>query len=388
MTPGFVEQYRLLRRAIHQQPELGFEERRTSALVADHLRTLGLEVSTGLGGTGVVGTIRKGSSQRAIGLRADMDALPLQEANDFPHRSRHNGRFHACGHDGHTAMLLGAAERLGDASFDGTVHLIFQPAEEGLGGAQAMLRDGLFERFPCEEIYGMHNMPGLPAGDFAVRNGAFFAGADTFRLAIHGRGGHAAMPHQTIDPIVASAHVVMALQTLVSRRCDPLSAAVVTVGEIRGGSAPNIIPELAELRGSLRYLSEDVGAALREGVDRVAAQTAAALGARIEFDCSSTFPVLVNQPAQTRKAVQAATIVAGPRRVTSDAPPIMGSEDFAWLLRTVPGCYLLIGNGEGAGACMLHNPHYDFNDDILASGIAYWCKLVEVALPEAGAIAR
>jgi hippurate hydrolase len=388
MTPGFVEQYRLLRRSIHQQPELGFEERRTSALVADHLRTLGLEVSTGLGGTGVVGTIRKGSSQRAIGLRADMDALPLQEANDFPHRSRHNGRFHACGHDGHTAMLLGAAERLGDASFDGTVHLIFQPAEEGLGGAQAMLRDGLFERFPCEEIYGMHNMPGLPAGDFAVRNGAFCAGADTFRLAIHGRGGHAAMPHQTIDPIVASAHVVMALQTLVSRRCDPLSAAVVTVGEIRGGSAPNIIPELAELRGSLRYLSEDVGAALREGVDRVAAQTAAALGARIEFDCSSTFPVLVNQPAQTRKAVQAATIVAGPRRVTSDAPPIMGSEDFAWLLRTVPGCYLLIGNGEGAGACMLHNPHYDFNDDILASGIAYWCKLVEVALPEAGAIAR
>lgn len=384
-SPALAERlarYTELRRRLHAHPEIGFEEHETARLVQAHLESLGIPFESGIGGTGIVATLRRGKSTRTIGLRADLDALPIQELNEFEHRSKVPGKFHGCGHDGHTAMLLAAAELLAtEARFDGTVHLIFQPAEEGLGGARAMIADGLFQRFPCDRIFGMHNMPRYPAGSFAVRSGAFFAGADKFTVRIRGQGGHAAMPHLTIDPVVAAAHIITALQTLVSRNTDPIHAAVVTVGAVHAGEAHNVIPETAELRGTVRFLDPALGPQLEGRVHEVVANTAAALGCSAEIEYESTFPVLVNHRAETALAIQAARAVAGADAVITEAPPIMGSEDFAAMLEEVPGCYILIGNGGGEDACMVHNPHYDFNDAIIPAGAAYWVRLVEIVLP-------
>lgn len=375
------DHWRDLRRRIHARPELGFEERATAELVAQQLRALGLEVTTGIGGTGVVASLRKGTSTDSIGLRADMDALPIQEQNTFGHRSRVDGVFHGCGHDGHTTMLLAAAESLArDARFNGTVHLIFQPAEEGLGGARAMMDDGLFTHFPCRRIFGLHNMPRIAAGTFAVRAGAYFAGASRFHVTVHGCGGHAAMPHRANDPVVVAAHVVTALQTLVSRNADPLQSAVVTVAAIHAGDAHNVIPASAELQGTVRYLDRAVGALLERRFREVVGGIAAAFAMRVEIDYRENFPVLVNHAAETELAVAAARSVAGDN-VDAQAVPIMGSEDFAAMLEQVPGCYILIGNGGGAEACMIHNPNYDFNDAIIPAGAAWWTRLAELALP-------
>jgi hippurate hydrolase len=377
-----LARYTELRRRLHAHPELGFEERETARVVQAHLESLGIPFEAGIGGTGIVATLQRGKSQRTIGLRADLDALPIQELNEFEYRSKNPGRFHGCGHDGHTTMLLAAAELLAaDARFDGTVHLIFQPAEEGLGGARAMIADGLFRRFPCEQIFGMHNMPRYPAGSFAVRAGAFFAGADRFTVRLKGRGGHAAMPHLAVDPVVAAAHIITALQTLVSRNTDPLHSAVVTVGAVHAGEAHNVIPETAELRGMTRFLDPALGRALERRVREVVTGTATALGCSAEIDYESTFPVLVNHRAETALAIEAARAVAGADAVLTEAVPIMGSEDFAAMLEEVPGCYILIGNGGGEDACMVHNPRYDFNDAIIPNGAAYWVKLVETARP-------
>lgn len=382
MTPEVLSRYRKLRRLIHAEPELGFQEHRTSALVADQLRSLGLDVTTGIGGTGVVATISKGRAERTIGLRADMDALPMQELNEFAYRSRVENCFHGCGHDGHTTMLLAAAELLvHSAQFEGTVHLIFQPAEEGLGGAQAMLEDGLFERFPCDSIFGMHNWPRLPAGHFAVRSGPFMAAADSFRIVLRGKGGHAALPHTTLDPVVAAAHVITAMQTLVSRNADPLRSVVFSVGQIQAGVAHNVIPETAELQGSVRFLDRESQASLSARFRHLVESVAMGFGIAVEeFDYRNTFPVLVNAEVPTREAIRAGAAVAGEHNVSASAEPIMGSEDFAFMLQRVPGCYILIGNGGGDAACMIHNPHYDFNDEIIPVGASYWVKLVETVL--------
>jgi hippurate hydrolase len=380
MTPERLRRYREVRRTIHRHPELGFEERRTSELVASHLESLGLEPVRGIGRTGVVATIRKGIGARSIGLRADMDALPVQELGDIEHRSTIQSCFHGCGHDGHTVMLLAAADLLRSARFDGTVHLIFQPAEEGLGGAAEMIADGLFERFPCDEIYGLHNMPGIPAGQFATCPGPFFAGADRFEIEVRGRGGHAAMPHRSIDPIVVCAHIIVALQTIVSRNSDPLSAAVVTVGAVQAGNAFNVIPESARLRGTVRYLDPAQASDLRRRLATIVEHVAKGFDADATLDYAPVFPVLVNHAAPTANAIGAATSVAGEAAVRAHAVPIMGSEDFATMLERVPGCYVLIGNGEGSPACMLHDPRYDFNDDIIPTGAAYWVRLAESVL--------
>lgn len=374
--------YTALRRRIHQNPELGFEEIQTSALVANHLQSLGIDTETGIGKTGVVGIIRKGRSKRAIGLRADMDALPIQEQNDFTYRSRVDNCFHGCGHDGHTTMLLAAAEQLGkSASFDGTLYLIFQPAEEGLGGARSMIDDGLFERFPCDAIFGMHNMPRIPPGHFAVRTGAFMAAADSFRIVLKGRGGHAALPHTTVDPIVAAAHIITAMQTLVSRNTDPLQSTVFTVGQIKAGEANNVIPETVEMKGSVRFLDKENQDRLSETFRVMVQSIARGFGVSVEeFDYENTFPVLVNDERQTAQAIEAATAVVGRKNVVTNAVPLMGSEDFASMLEHVPGCYIFIGNGGDDAACMIHNPKYDFNDRIIPVGASYWVKIAETVL--------
>lgn len=383
MRPKTFSRYRELRHRIHSYPELGFQEQRTSALVAEHLKSLGLDIETGIGGTGVVATVRKGRSGRAIGLRADMDALPIHEQNDVSYRSRVDGCFHGCGHDGHTTMLLAAAEMLVESTrFDGTVHLIFQPAEEGLGGALAMIDDGLFERFPCDAIFGMHNMPRLPVGQFAVRSGPFLAAADSFRIVLRGTGGHAALPHTTADPVVAAAHVVTAMQTLVSRNADPLHAVVFSVGQIRAGEANNVIPETVEMKGSVRFLDKEDQTRLSKRFRSMVKNVAAGFGVSVEtFDYVNTFPVLINTEAETHQAIRAAIDVVGEENVATMAEPIMGSEDFASMLERVPGCYVLIGNGGGESACMIHNPKYDFNDEVIPIGASYWVKLVESLLP-------
>jgi len=374
--------YASLRQRIHAQPELGFEERETAALVVKHLQRLGIDFEPGIGKTGIVATLKRGSSDRAIGLRADMDALPIQELNQFEYRSKVANRFHGCGHDGHTTMLLAGAELLADAArFDGTVHLIFQPAEEGLGGAQAMIDDGLFERFPCQQIFGMHNMPRYPAGSFAVRPGPFFAGADRFTVEVKGSGGHAAMPHLAVDPVVAVAHIITTVQTLVSRNSDPLKSSVFTIAAVHAGEAHNVIPESAVLRGTARFLEAAHGEHLGQRFRKLVADVAGAFGCSVDIDYEPTFPVLVNHETETAVAIQAATAVAGAEHVDVNAMPIMGSEDFATMLEHVPGCYILIGNGGGEAACMVHNPHYDFNDEIIPAGANYWVKLVERVLP-------
>ena len=372
-----------LRRDIHRHPELAFDEHRTAALVAERLRAWGYEVVTGVGGTGVVGRLVRGDGPRRLGLRADMDALPIDEATGLEHASVHRGVMHACGHDGHTAMLLAAARHLAERGrFDGTLHLVFQPAEEGGGGALRMMDDGLFERWPCDAVFAMHNMPGIAQGRLVLREGAAMASSDYATVVIDGTGGHGAMPHEAADPVVAAAAIVMALQTVVSRNVDPQQAAVVTVGALHAGRANNVIPARATLELSVRALDRDVRSLLEQRIKSLVAAQAESFGVRATVDWRAGYSVLVNTPAETAFAREVALELVGPERVTLQGPALTGSEDFAFMLERVPGSYLLIGNGtagEGCshGACMVHNPGYDFNDDNVAVGAAYWVLLAE-----------
>ncbi|WP_246590842.1 M20 aminoacylase family protein [Georgfuchsia toluolica] len=370
-----------IRRDIHTHPELAFEERRTSDIVARYLEGLGLDVHRGLAKTGVVARLQAGTSGRAIGLRADMDALPLDELNSFAHRSVNTMRMHACGHDGHTAMLLGAAAALSKTrNFDGTVYFIFQPAEEHEGGGRVMVEEGLFRRFPMEMVFGLHNWPGMPAGHFGVTEGPVMAGTDRFDIKITGRGGHAAMPHQAVDVIVAGSALVQGLQTLVSRNTDPLAAAVVSVTRFEAGFADNILPENAVLGGTARSLTPELRDALEAGVRRICAGIETTYGVGIELHYEPGYPPTINAAAPSAICREVAREVAGNEAVKTNLPPSMGAEDFAYLCREVPGCYVWFGNGPGASGCMLHSPHYDFNDDIIATGIHYWVRLTERAL--------
>lgn len=372
-----------IRHDLHAHPELAFEEVRTAERVVHELRQLGVDCSTGIGGTGVVATITGAPGGPSIGLRADMDALPIEEANTFAHRSRNAGRFHGCGHDGHTAMLLGAAHALSRRRrFRGTVYLIFQPAEEAAGGAPAMIRDGLFERFQMSSVYGMHNSPLMPASSFATRTGPMLAAMRRFDITVTGRGGHGAFPHLCADPIVAASELVQSLQSIVSRRLDPLTAAVLTVSILRAGDAYNVIPDVASLGGSIRYFDVSAGDRLQAEMARIAAGVASAHGVKIDVHFADVYyPPLVNSPAETALALAAATRAAGGIAASPDAPMLMGSEDFAWMLQEKPGCFMAIGNGDGPGSCMVHDARYDFNDSILTSGVRYWVELVELALP-------
>ncbi len=374
VLPQMIE----LRRRIHQHPELAFEEHATSELVAERLAAWGYEVHRGLGGTGVVGRLRHGGGGRSLGIRADMDALPIVEATGLPYASRHHGKMHACGHDGHTATLLAAACHLAQTRrFHGTLNLIFQPAEEGGGGAQRMVEDGLFDRFPCDAVFGLHNAPGQPVGTLAFRSGPALASADRVVIRLEGRGGHAAMPHLSADPVVAGASIVMALQSIVARNVDPLQSAVVTVGLFQSGTVNNVIPATAHLELSVRALDREVRKLLRQRIQELVSSQALSLGVSAELDYQEGYPVLVNTDAETAFAARVASELIGPERVLLDKPPVMGSEDFAYLLEQRPGCYLFLGNGDGAGSCMVHNPGYDFNDAAMETGAAFWSLLTE-----------
>ena len=385
LLPELASRVAAIRRDIHAHPELAFGEWRTAELVANKLEQLGLVVHRGLAGTGVVGTLQVGSSNRAIGLRADMDALPLDELNTFAHRSTHPGQMHACGHDGHTAMLLGAAEALvalrHEGRFDGTVHFIFQPAEEHEGGARAMVEQGLFDKFPMQAVYGLHNWPGLPVGEMAVLPGALMAGADRFEIVVSGRGGHAAMPHQATDTVLAGAALVQALQMLVGRNTDPLEPAVLSVTRFHAGHADNVLPEEARLGGTVRTFSEAQQRMMESGMRRICDGIATAHGVQARLSYERGYPPTINSEAETALCAEAAAQALGRDKVRGDLRPSMGAEDFAYMLRARPGCYVWLGNGEGSGGCMLHSPRYDFNDQVIPLGIAYWVRLVEHALP-------
>ncbi|MDO9597119.1 MAG: M20 aminoacylase family protein [Azoarcus sp.] len=378
--------YRLkaFRRDIHAHPELAFEEHRTAELVAARLESAGIEVHRGIGGTGVVGAIRGGRGLRAVGLRADMDALPITERNTFDHRSTRAGCMHACGHDGHTTMLLGAAELLAERrDFDGIVYVIFQPAEEGEGGGRVMIEDGLFERFPMESVFGMHNWPGMPAGHFAVHSGPVMASADRFDIRILGVGAHAAMPHLGTDAVATGAALVQAIQTIVSRTLDPIDAAVVSVTQFHAGEAYNVIPDRAELSGTVRAFSERIQERIEARLRELCDGMAAAFGVRIEFEYRRGYPPTINSAAEALLCTEVAAALVGAGQVETSARPSMGAEDFAFFLQRKPGAYVWIGNGPGEGGCTLHNPHYDFNDDIIPVGVAYWMELVKRILPVA-----
>jgi hippurate hydrolase len=369
------------RRDIHAHPELGFQEQRTSDLVATQLAAFGIEVHRGVGKTGVVGVLRAGGSKRTIGLRADMDALPIQEANTFDHRSRHEGRMHACGHDGHTTMLLGAAKYLAATrNFDGTVNFIFQPAEEGIGGAKAMIDDGLFKRFPCEAVFGMHNRPGMPLGRFAVKAGPMMAGGAFFDIDIEGRGAHGARPESGVDPVLAASHVVAALQSIVARNVRPVDTAVLSVTQVHGGDAYNVIPQKVRLSGTVRAFSNEVMELVGRNMARVAEGVASGFGAKAKTDFRVIFPPTINNPAEAEFAAGICAGLVGEENVKRDPALIMASEDFAFMLNEVPGCYINIGNGDGEGACEVHNPSYDFNDRALPLGASFFARLVETRL--------
>jgi hippurate hydrolase len=369
------------RRDLHAHPELGFEERRTSDFVASRLKAFGLEVHRGIGKTGVVGVLRSGSSTRSLGLRADMDCLPIQEANSFGHKSKHDGRMHACGHDGHTTMLLGAARYLAATkNFDGTVNFIFQPAEEGLGGAKAMIEDGLFKRFPCEAIFGMHNRPGMPLGRFAVRSGPMMAGGAFFDIDIEGRGSHGARPESSVDTVLVAAHITAAIQSIVARNVRPVDTAVLSVTQIHGGAAYNVIPQTARLSGTARAFSNEVMELIGRNLARVAEGVAAGFGARAKTDFRVIFPPTINDAREADYAAGICAEIVGTESVKRDPALIMASEDFSFMLNEVPGCYINIGNGDGEGACEVHNPAYDFNDKALPYGASFFARLVEKRL--------
>jgi amidohydrolase len=367
------------RHHLHRHPELGFSENKTADFVAELLRNWGIEVIENIGKTGVIGVLKKGHSKNSVGLRADMDALNIQELNEFSYRSKHEHIMHACGHDGHTSMLLGAAKKLArDGEFDGTVFFIFQPAEEHGKGALAMIDDGLFDNYQIDEIYGLHNLPGLAAGHFAIRPGAIMASESNFEIRIQGTGGHAAMPHSGVDIMLVASQVVVALQTIVARNLDILhQPAVVSVTEFITDGTVNVLPSRVTLKGDCRCFSDGSVAQIEASMRRIVDGVCAAAGATVELEFNTSFPPTVNSVAATSKAIQAARQALGEERVNGNCDPFTISEDFANMLKLRPGCYALLGNGGEAGsACALHNPHYDFNDDILADGAAYWVQLV------------
>jgi amidohydrolase len=386
---------RALRRDIHAHPELGFQEQRTSELIASTLSGWGIPVHRGLGRTGVVGVVSHGSAPRALGLRADIDALPVTEHNTFAHASTQRGRMHACGHDGHTAMLLAAARHLAaHRSFDGTVYLIFQPAEEGGGGAREMIKDGLFERFPMEAIFGVHNWPGLAAGQFALKSGPVFASSSEFCITIRGRGAHAAMPHHGIDPLPVACQMVQAFQTVISRNKAPLEAGVVSVTMIQGGEATNVVPDSCVLQGTVRAFTAEVLDLIERRMRQIATATCQAFEASCEFAFRRNYPPTVNHERETAFVRELLVELAGADNV-KEFEPTMGAEDFSYFLLEKPGCYFLIGNGDGAhrdgghggGPCQLHNPSYDFNDALIPLGGSMWVRLAEKWLEGRGAAA-
>jgi amidohydrolase len=377
-----------LRRDIHSYPELCFQEARTADLVVRKLTEWGIPVHQGLGKTGVVGIVKNGSSGRAVGLRADMDALPMQEFNTFAHASKHPGKMHACGHDGHTAMLLAAAQHFAkNRNFDGTVYLIFQPAEEGGGGAREMMRDGLFEQFPMEAVFGMHNWPGMPVGKFAVSPGPVMASTSEFRITVRGKGSHAALPHNGIDPVPIACQMVQAFQTIISRNKKPIDAGVISVTMIHGGEANNVVPDSCELQGTVRTFTLEVLDLIEKRMKQVAEHVCAAHEATCEFEFVRNYPPTINSAPEAEFARQVMASIVGEDNVLVQEPT-MGGEDFAFMLQEKPGAYCFIANGDGShremghggGPCMLHNPSYDFNDDLIPLGATYWVRLAEAWL--------
>ena len=374
-----------VRRDIHAHPELCFEERRTADVIAKQLTDWGIPIHRGMGKTGVVGILQNGSSKRAVGLRADIDALPMTEHNTFAHASRHHGKMHACGHDGHTAMLLAAAKHLAkNRPFDGTVYLVFQPAEEGGGGAREMIRDGLFEKFPMEAIFGAHNWPGMEVGQFAIKSGPAFGSSNEFKVTIRGRGAHAAMPHNGIDPVPVACHMVQAFQTIITRNKRPIDAGVISVTMIHAGEATNVVPDSCVMEGTVRTFTLEVLDMIERRMKEIAQHTSAAFGATCEFEFVRNYPPTINHPAETEFARRVMSEVVGPENVL-EFEPTMGAEDFSYFLLEKPGAYFLIGNGDGShragdhgmGPCLLHNPSYDFNDELIPLGATLWVRLAE-----------
>ena len=371
------------RRDIHRHPELKYEENRTSDLVAEKLHEFGIEIHRGLAKTGVVGTIRNGDGP-SIGLRADLDALPLEEKNTFKHASSNPGKMHACGHDGHTAMLLGAAKYLASSkNFKGTVNFIIQPAEEDGGGGELMIKEGLFEKFPVDSVYGLHNWPGMPAGTFGVGAGPIMAAADLFDLTINGRGGHAALPDQCIDPIVIAAQVVSALQTITSRNTHPVDSVVISVTQIHAGDAYNVIPDSVRMHGTVRTFLPETRDKIPSSMLRVAEGVCAAYGATCELNYKTGYPATINAVPESEISAKAVVDLLGEDKIIRNPTPSMGAEDFSYMLQARPGCYVWLGIGPGKGefGCMLHSSHYDFNDDVLPTGASYWATLVKNELP-------
>jgi amidohydrolase len=388
----FHSELQKIRRDIHAHPELCFEERRTADVLAHKLTEWGIPVLRGMGETGVVGIIRNGSSDRAIGLRADMDALPVQEINSFAHASRHSGKMHACGHDGHMAMLLGAAHYLSQhRSFDGTVYVIFQPAEEGGGGAKRMMDDGLFTKCPMEAVFGMHNWPGLAVGSFGVTPGPMMASSNEFEVVVTGKGALAAQPHKGIDPIMVAIQIAQSWQTIITRNKSPIDTAALSITQIHAGSATNIIPDQATLVGTVRTFTTEVLDLIEQRMQAIAQHTAAAFDAQVDFEFKRNYPPLINHAKETAFAVEIMQSVVGAQNVDTKIEPTMGAEDFAFMLQEKPGCYVFIGNGDGAhrdgghglGPCNLHNSSYDFNDGLLPIGATYWVRLAEAYLRKA-----
>ena len=387
---GFQEELVNIRRDIHAHPELCFAEYRTSQVVSSKLKEWGIPTLEGLAETGVVGIIKKGSSEKAIGLRADMDALPMQEINEFPHKSTYPGKMHACGHDGHTAILLGAAYYLAHhADFDGTVYLIFQPAEEGGGGARRMIAEGLFEKCPMDAVYGLHNWPGLPAGSFGVREGALMASSNEFHVTVRGKGAHAAQPQKGIDPVMVAVQIAQSWQTIVSRNVNPIDPAVLSLTQIHSGSATNVIPDDAQMIGTVRTFSNATLDLIESRMKAIAEHTAQAFDAELDFQFKRNYPPLINHAKETQFAISVMRDVVGADMVNTAVEATMGAEDFAYMLQSKPGCYVFLGNGEGdhrtqghgLGPCNLHNPSYDFNDDLLPIGANFWVQLVQRYLP-------
>lgn len=383
---GFHDELQKIRRDIHAHPELRFEEFRTADVIAQQLESWGITVARGLGSTGVVGTIQNGSRKKSLGLRADMDALPVQELNSFAHASLHPGKMHACGHDGHVAMLLGAAHHLSrHRNFDGTVYLVFQPAEESGGGAKRMMDEGLFEQFPMDAVFSMHNWPGMPAGSFGVRSGALMASSNEFELTIKGKGCHAAQPYKGIDPIMVAVQIAQSWQTIVTRNRNPVDAAVLSITQIHAGTTTNIVPDEARMVGTVRTFDLGVLDMMESRMRQIADNTAAAFDAKADFVFHRGYPPLINHAKETEFAISVMQSVVGADNVDTDTEPTMGAEDFAFMLQEKPGCYAFIGNGEGVhraeghglGPCNLHNPSYDFNDALLPIGASYWVRLVE-----------
>jgi hippurate hydrolase len=385
----FHSDMRDIRRDIHAHPELGYEETRTSELVAQKLTEWGIPIVRGLGKTGLVGSIKVGNGSKTIGLRADMDALPLQEYNQFGHRSTIAGKMHACGHDGHTTMLLAAAKYLAESkNFDGTVHLIFQPAEEGGGGAAAMMKDGLFEQFPCDMVFGIHNWPGGKVGRFEVGPGPMMASSNEFEITVTGKGAHAALPHNGVDPVMVAVSIAQSLQTLITRNKKPIDTAVLSITQIHAGDAYNIVPNEAVLRGTVRTFDTKVLDLIQTNMERIVEHSALAFGASAHLRFKRNYPPTINHPPEAAFLAEVLKDVVGAENVNLNPEPTMGSEDFSFMLQARPGCYFFLGNGDGThredghgeGPCMLHNPSYDFNDDLIPIGATVWVRLVETYL--------